>query len=149
MRTVSKLGLAGLRLGFLAGSPALINELNKIRLPYNINSLTQATATFALNHSDFLLQQTEQIRQQRLLMINALSAFKNLSIYPSAANFILIRTHEISADQVFISLKNQGVLIKNLSPQGGLLSNCLRITIGTADENQSFLKALTVALDPS
>ena len=149
MRTVSKLGLAGLRLGFLAGSPALINELNKIRLPYNINSLTQATATFALNHSDFLLQQTEQIRQQRLLMINALSAFKNLSIYPSAANFILIRTHEISADQVFISLKNQGVLIKNLSPQGGLLSNCLRITIGTADENQSFLNALTVALDPS
>jgi histidinol-phosphate aminotransferase len=149
MRTVSKLGLAGLRLGFLAGSPALITELNKIRLPYNINSLTQATATFALNHSDFLLQQTEQIRQQRLLMINALSTFKNLSIYPSAANFILIRTHEISADQVFISLKNQGVLIKNLSPQGGLLSNCLRITIGTADENQSFLKALTVALDPS
>ena len=149
MRTVSKLGLAGLRLGFLAGSLALITELNKIRLPYNINSLTQATATFALNHSDFLLQQTEQIRQQRLLMINALSAFKNLSIYPSAANFILIRTHEISADQVFISLKNQGVLIKNLSPQGGLLSNCLRITIGTADENQSFLNALTIALDPS
>jgi histidinol-phosphate aminotransferase len=148
MRTVSKLGLAGLRLGFLTGSPALITELNKIRLPYNINILTQATATFALNHSDFLLQQTEQIRQQRLLMINALSAFKNLSIYPSAANFILIRTHEISADQVFISLKNQGVLIKNLSPQGGLLSNCLRITIGTADENQSLLNALTVALDP-
>ena len=149
MRTLSKLGLAGLRLGFLAGSPALITELNKIRLPYNINSLTQATATFALNHSDFLLQQTEQIRQQRGLMIEALSAFKNLSIYPSAANFILIRTHEISADDVFISLKNQGVLIKNLSAQGGLLSNCLRITIGTADENQSLLNALTVALNPS
>ena len=149
MRTVSKLGLAGLRLGFLAGSTALITELNKIRLPYNINSLTQATATFALNHSDFLLQQTEQIRQQRRLMIDALSRFKNLSIYPSAANFILIRTHEISADEVFISLKNQGVLIKNLSPQGGLLSNCLRITIGTADENQSLLNALNLALKAS
>ena len=149
MRTISKLGLAGLRLGFLAGSPTLIAELNKIRLPYNINSLTQATATFALNHSDFLLQQTEQIRQQRLLMINALSTFKNLRIYPSAANFVLIRTLEVSADQVFISLKNQGVLIKNLSAQGGLLSNCLRITIGTADENQSLLNALSITLNQS
>ena len=146
MRTVSKLGLAGLRLGFLTGHPQILEQLNKIRLPYNINTLTQATASFALNHSDFLLQQTASICQQRQRVLDALTASDELTVYPSSANFILFRTHNISADQVFASLKQQGVLIKNLSPQKGLLDNCLRVTIGTPEENTAFLTALESAL---
>lgn len=146
MRTVSKLGLAGLRLGFLAGNPAVLEQLNKIRLPYNINSLTQATATFALDHVEFLLQQTREICRQRSLVLNALQAIDQVRAYPSSANFILFRTLGVAADHVFASLKRQGVLIKNLSPQGGLLANCLRVTIGTEEENQAFLIALKNAL---
>jgi histidinol-phosphate aminotransferase len=147
MRTVSKLGLAGLRLGFLAGDNLLLEQLNKVRLPYNINCLTQVTASFALNNQQFLLEQTQSICEQRSEVITALKALNNVETYPSAANFILFRTLGKPADQVFASLKQQGVLIKNLSPQGGLLSNCLRVTVGKPEENQAFLDALRIALD--
>ena len=146
MRTVSKLGLAGLRLGFLAGQPLILEQLNKIRLPYNINSLTQETATFALNHSPFLFEQTQAICAQRQVVFDALSQLTAIKTYPTAANFILFKTLTINADSVFASLKQQGILIKNLSPQGGLLTNCLRVTIGMPDENQAFLNALKIAL---
>lgn len=146
MRTVSKLGLAGLRLGYLAGAPEILQQLNKIRLPYNINCLTQSTAQFALQHGVFLLKQTEAIRQQRSLVADALAAMPGIALYPSAANFLMLKTLSQSADTVFVRLKQQGVLIKNLSPQGGLLTNCLRVTIGTPEENQAFLQALQQAL---
>jgi len=146
MRTVSKLGLAGLRLGFLAGSPNIINELNKIRLPYNINSLTQVTAEFALNHIDFLLEQTEKICQQRSWLFNELEKTEGVKPYPSEANFILFKTQNKSADAVFQALKEQGVLIKNLSPQGGLLQQCLRVTVGKDEENQQFIEYLHKSL---
>ncbi|WP_150046188.1 MULTISPECIES: histidinol-phosphate transaminase [Methylomonas] len=146
MRTLSKLGLAGLRLGFMAGAPELLAELNKVRLPYNINCLTQATARFALKHSGFLLEQTQAIRQQRTFLAGELSGLAKLQVYPSAANFIMLRLLHGSADGVFESLKQQGVLIKNLSPQGGMLQNCLRVTVGKPDENQVFIRALTQAL---
>ena len=131
MRTLSKLGLAGLRLGFLVGKQSIINELDKIRLPYNINCLTQSTASFALNHGDFLLSQTQSLCQQRTWVFNALQSFTNIKVYPSAANFILFKTLTLPADTVFNALKERGILIKNLSPQQGLLHNCLRVTIGT------------------
>ncbi|MDD4913849.1 MAG: histidinol-phosphate transaminase [Methylococcales bacterium] len=146
MRTLSKLGLAGLRLGYLLGQPEIVGQLNKIRLPYNINCLTQATAEFALKNGDFLQEQTQNIREQRCLVYKALQAFENIEAYHSAANFILFRTKGIAAGRIFESLKQQGVLIKNLSPQGGLLENCLRVTIGAPDENQVFLNALQQAL---
>lgn len=149
MRTVSKLGLAGLRLGFLIGAQTILDQLNKVRLPYNINCLTQITASFALNHQAFLVAQTQEICRQRARVLAALQAMDGIEAYPSAANFILFRTRELPADKVFISLKNQGVLIKNLSPQGGLLQNCLRVTIGKPEENQAFLAALHVALHES
>lgn len=149
MRTVSKLGLAGLRLGFLAGDQAILEQLNKVRLPYNINCLTQITASFALNHQGFLLSQTKTICQQRSEVLSALHAIDGIRTYPSAANFILFKTTAKPADAVFISLKNQGILIKNLSPQGGLLHNALRVTIGTPEENQLFLTALRHALKNS
>jgi histidinol-phosphate aminotransferase len=146
MRTVSKLGLAGLRLGYLAGAPELINELNKIRLPYNINSLTQMTADFALKNMTFLLQQTTRIRQQREWLFEQLNTRHGIEALPSEANFILFRCQNKSANAIFDSLLKQGILIKNLSPQGGMLNNCLRVTVGTEQENSTFVSALDNAL---
>jgi len=149
MRTVSKLGLAGLRLGYLAGDRAILEQLNKVRLPYNINCLTQATATFALQHEEFLLQQTQEICRQRSEVFAALHAMEGVEPYCSSANFILFKSIAKPADTVFMSLKKQGILIKNLSPQGGPLQHCLRVTIGKPDENQAFLAALAQSLKNS
>jgi len=149
MRTVSKLGLAGLRLGFLAGDKGIIEQLNKVRLPYNINCLTQETARFALEHQQFLLEQTQTICQQRSAVLSALEGRDDIKAYPSSANFILLKTLKKPADAVFASIKKQGILIKNLSPQGGVLKDCLRVTIGKPEENLAFLDALDQALNES
>jgi len=146
MRTVSKLGLAGLRLGFIAGNPGIISELNKARLPYNINVLTQASVEFALSHPDMFAEQTDTICTERARMFLQLNVIKEVTPCPSAANFILFRTPKDSATKIFNKLKEQGVLIKNLAPQKGLLSDCLRVTIGKPEENNAFIKALKVAL---
>jgi len=146
MRTVSKLGLAGLRLGFIAGNPAIIKELNKARLPYNINTLTQNSVEFALNHPDMFAEQTENICLERARMFLQLSTIKGISPCPSAANFILFRTPKNQATKIFSSLKELGVLIKNLDPQKGFLSDCLRVTIGKPEENNKFIKALKSTL---
>ena len=142
MRTLSKLGLAGLRLGFIMGQPSIIAELDKIRLPYNINILTQETARFALSHYAIFEQQTQIICQQRHVVLTALNAMEGIKVYPTAANFILFKTLTLAANQVFLELKQRGILIRNLSPQGGQLENCLRVTIGSAEENQLFLEAM-------
>jgi len=146
MRTVSKMGLAGLRLGLLAGKAEWLNEFDKVRLPYNINILTQASAEFAIKNRQVLEQQTQQICDDRELLFNALSQIKNITAYPSQANFILVRVQQGKADSIFNTLKEQGVLIKNLNPAGGLLTDCLRITVGTAEENKSFLELFQKAL---
>jgi histidinol-phosphate aminotransferase len=143
MRTVSKLGLAGLRLGFIAGNKKIIEQLNKIRLPYNINSLTQITAEFALNNQDLFEQQTLQICNDRTLVLNQLNQLPGISAYSSAANFILFKTRNNQATTIFEGLKKCGVLIKNLSPQNGLLTDCLRVTIGKPDENKAFIDSLS------
>ena len=146
MRTVSKLGLAGLRLGLLAGGEDWLNEFDKVRLPYNINILTQATAEFALAHKEIFDQQTAEIRKQRTELFKALNSIDGLEVYPSSANFILFRTPKGKADQIFVGLKEQGVLIKNLNPAGGHLQDCLRVTIGKPEENTSFMMALKKVL---
>lgn len=143
MRTVSKLGLAGLRLGFIAGNKTIIEQLNKIRLPYNINSLTQITADFALKHQDLFEQQAQQICRDRALVLEQLNKLLNIRAYPSSANFILFKTPVGQAGVIFEALKSQGILIKNLSPQGGILTDCLRVTIGETAENEKFIQALT------
>jgi histidinol-phosphate aminotransferase len=147
MRTVSKLGLAGLRLGYIAGQPNIIEQLNKIRLPYNINILTQASAEFALNQQAVFDAQTQAICADRAFAFNQLNALDGITAYPSAANFILFKTPKDKATDIFLSLKQQGVLIKNLSPQAGLLSDCLRVTIGKPEENSAFLVALRNSLE--
>jgi len=146
MRTVSKLGLAGLRLGYIAGTQDIIEQLHKIRLPYNINSLTQISADFALSNKALFDQQTQQICAERTLVFNRLNTLNGITAYPSAANFILFKTPENRANEIFASIKQQGVLIKNLSAQGGLLADCLRVTIGKPEENAAFLAALTNSL---
>jgi len=146
MRTVSKLGLAGLRLGYLIGRPEIIEQLNKIRLPYNINSLTQMSADFALSNKTFFDEQTKMICTERGLVLNALNELNGITPFPSAANFILFKTPENTATDIFLSIKKQGVLIKNMAGQGGVLTDCLRVTIGKPEENRAFLKALKCSL---
>lgn len=146
MRTVSKMGLAGLRLGLLCGHPEIIAEIDKIRLPYNINVLTQVTARFVLEHIDVLDEQAMLIRKQRESMLNRMQSIDGIRAFPSKANFILFRVDKKSAGDVFDSIKAQGVLIKNMKATEGLLSQCLRVTVGTADENGSFISALNKAL---
>lgn len=145
MRTLSKSGLAGLRLGMLMGNPAWIGELDKVRLPYNINCLTQSGAAFCLDHYDVLESQGEQIRQDRELLFQRLQDIPGVLPYPSHANFILVRL-AVDAGMVSQGMKQRGVLVKNLHQPGGVLENCLRFTVGTAEENEAALGALQETL---
>ena len=146
MRTVSKMGLAGLRLGLLAGKAEWLAEFDKVRLPYNLNVLTQATAQFALKHQTVLDEQTATIRKNRETLFTEMSKLESLQVYPSQANFILFRTGKDQATVIFEKLKEAGILIKNLNPVGGALQDCLRVTVGMPAENDAFLKALKQAL---
>jgi histidinol-phosphate aminotransferase len=146
MRTLSKLGLAGLRVGLLIGRRDWLDEFDKLRLPYNLNILSQASAVFALRHQALLDEQAATIRAARAALSEKLRALPGLTVYPSQANFILFRTPRARACTIFAALKRQGVLIKNLDDGGVHLDDCLRVTVGTPDENQRFLAALQVAL---
>ena len=145
MRTVAKMGLAGLRLGLLCGRPELISEIDKLRLPYNINVLTQYTASFMLEKAGFLEGQAEMIRADREHMLTQLSLLDGVEVFPSQANFILFRLKQGNAAKVFESLRADGVLIKNMD-RPGPLANCLRVTVGMPEENQVFMRALEKAL---
>ncbi|MGH8455211.1 MAG: histidinol-phosphate transaminase, partial [Nevskiales bacterium] len=139
MRTVSKLGLAGLRLGLIAGGQGWLNELEKTRLPYNINVLTQVSAEFALAHARVFAGQAARIRTARAKLEEALRQIPGLTVYPSEANFILFRTPAGRAGSIHDTLKSAGVLIKNLDGSHPALADCLRVTIGKPDENQAFM----------
>ena len=143
MRTVSKLGLAGIRLGYMAASQALLAEFDKVRPPYNINVLTQAAAEFVLEHVAVLDAQAAQLRSERGRVAAALSGM-GVEVFPSAANFLLIRVPE--ADQVCARLLQRKVLIKNVGKMHALLANCLRITVSTPEENRMLLDALKASL---
>jgi histidinol-phosphate aminotransferase len=147
MRTLSKMGLAGLRLGLIVGPSAWLDEFEKLRLPYNINSLTQMSAEFALRHHDVFDAQTARIRAERGVLFDALREVAGVRAYPSHANFILFRVPAGRAGEIYEGLKQRGVLIKNLHRDGSPLSDCLRVTVGTPAENQQFLAALRAALD--
>lgn len=144
MRTLSKVGLAGLRLGMLAGQKRWITELDKIRLPYNINSLTQYSASFALQHMQPLLSQAQLLVEQRTKLFTALAEMDALEVWPSQANFLLFRVD--NALGVHAALAAQGILIKKLHGAHAQLEQCLRVTIGTEQENSQFVNALMVAL---
>lgn len=142
MRTVSKMGLAGLRLGLLAGPPALIEEVDKTRLPYNVGSLTQASAGFALRHAELFNEQAAQIRAGRSRLLAAMQGIEGIEVWPSEANFLLFRVADGAARELHRALIESGVLIKCLDGAHPQLAGCLRVTIGKHEENEAFLQAL-------
>ena len=144
MRTVSKLGLAGIRLGYMSAAPQLLEQFDKVRPPYNINVLTQAAAEFALDHIEVLNHQAEALRAARSTLSAALQELPGVTVFPSAANFLLIRVPD--ADDAHAKLLSHKVLIKNVSKMHNVLANCLRITVSTPEENAAFLDALSAAL---
>ena len=140
MRTLSKLGLAGIRLGYAFGDPAWIAEFDKARPPYNLNSLTQAVALTVLKHADVLEEQAATLRAERDALAGRLARLPQVRVFPSAANFLLVRVPDANA--TFARLKDAGILIKNLHGWHPLLAQCLRLSIGTREENAALLDAL-------
>jgi histidinol-phosphate aminotransferase len=144
MRTVSKLGLAGIRLGFVCGRSEWIGEFDKLRMPYNINSLTQAVATYLLRHPRALYDQAQALTLARGPLSVELARLPGVTVFLSAANFILFRVADATA--VFDALVQRGILVKNLTKAHALLNNCIRVTVSTPEENQQFLSALKASL---
>jgi histidinol-phosphate aminotransferase len=145
MRTLSKVGLAGLRLGMLAGREEWIAQLDKLRLPYNVSTLTQMIANEVLKHGAVLTEQAAAIKLERARLLRELRGMPGVTAYPSDANFVLFRISH--AERVFDGLIQRGVLIKNLHGSHRQLANCLRVTVGTPQENDAFLAALTRTLN--
>lgn len=147
LRTFSKMGLAGLRLGFLIAPEEIVSILDKIRLPYNMDALTQKAAVFLLNEALPLLEeQVQQIRALRELLQSEMLLVSGVSVIPSRANFILFQVTGKSPDEIFQHLLGKGVLVRNVSSHHLLLSGTLRVTVGTREENMLFLNALKEGL---
>jgi histidinol-phosphate aminotransferase len=144
MRTVSKLGWAGLRLGYMSASGEVLAEIEKVRPPYNINVLTAAAAEFLLDHLPLFDAQARQICEQRSALMTTLGDFPSVHVFPSQANFVLIRVP--NSEQIFNKLLEHKILVKNVGKMHDLLTNCLRVTVSTPEENQLFIDALKDAL---
>lgn len=141
MRTLSKLGLAGARLGYMLGHTALMEQVDKVRPPYNVSVLNAECARFALQYDDVYADQAARIRTEREFLRQQLTA-AGMEVFPSQANMLLVR--HAQSQRIFDTLKHNGVLVKNLHGQHRLLENCLRITVGTPDENRQLLRILTL-----
>lgn len=146
MRTLSKLGLAGIRLGYMSAAPALLAQFEKVRPPYNVNVLTQVAAEFALAHLEVLDAQAAQLNAARTLLAAELAALPGVEVFPSAANFLLFRVQ--NSEDACAKLLADKILVKNLGKMSALLANCIRVTVSTPEENSAFLTALTAALKP-
>ncbi|MDR0226479.1 MAG: histidinol-phosphate transaminase [Burkholderiaceae bacterium] len=145
MRTLSKFGLAGARLGYLIGPAAIVGEIDKVRPPYNVSVLNCETAIFALEHEALYAQQAAAIRAERQPLIDALKALPGVDrVWPSEANMVLLRVGD--AAQAQARMKERGVLVKNVSAMHPLLARCLRLTVGTQEENARMLAALKESL---
>ena len=144
MRTLSKFGLAGVRIGYMLGDAALIAEIDKVRPPYNISVLNAECALFALEHADLFAAQAADIRAQRARLLIELGALPGVTPYPSEGNMILVRVPD--AAKIFAGMKARGVLIKNVSALHPMLANCVRLTVGSADQNTQMLTALKESL---
>jgi histidinol-phosphate aminotransferase len=141
MRTLSKIGLAGLRVGFLIACEEIIQEVNKVRLPFNLNSISQTVALEAMNNKTLLRRNIQTIISERGRLFRELSMIKGIMPYPSEANFILFRVAE--PDRVYENLLKRGVLVRNMK---GVVDGCLRVTVGTPEENRMFIKSLKSVL---
>lgn len=154
MRTMSKFGLAGVRLGYLMGPKALVAELDKVRPPYNISVLNYECALFALEHADVFAQQAASLRAQRTRLLAALRDMPQVHAWDSDANMVLVcilaqgaAALEAATTKVFNGLKARGVLVKNISKMDPMLAGCLRLTVGTEEENTQLLAALRASLE--
>ena len=148
MRTLSKFGLAGVRLGYMMGAKALIAEVDKVRPPYNISVLNYECGLFALEHQEVFAAQAFEIRAQRATLLDALHVMPGVTAFQSDANMVLVRINGEGerAQKTFEGMKARGVLIKNVSKMHPLLNNCLRLTVGTLEENRQLLAALEASL---
>jgi len=144
LRTLSKIGLAGIRLGMLVASPAVVGEINKVRQPYNVNALSQAAARVLLRHPDVANRHAAAIVSERDRIQARLRDVPGITLYASRTNFFLIRTTR-PGDEVFRGLFERGILVRNFS-RASYLANCLRVTIGTPEENSALLDAMTAVL---
>ncbi len=147
LRTLSKLGMAGLRIGILIGSPIWIEQLEKLRLPYNLSSLVQAGAECLLAGMELFDHQVRQICDSRQSLYQDLKRLPGLEVWPSETNFLLLRLLQADADQVHAGLQQRGILVKNVHHTHPLLRQCLRVSIGTAEENRQLLSALDPLLN--
>ncbi|WP_280154345.1 histidinol-phosphate transaminase [Piscinibacter sp. XHJ-5] len=144
MRTMSKFGLAGVRIGYLIGRKPLIAELDKLRPPFNVSVLNCETALFALEHADEYARQAAVIRTERDALLKQLAELPGVTPFPSEANMILARVPD--SKKAFEGMKARGVLVKNVAFLHPLLDNCVRLTVGTPDENVKMMDALKASL---
>ncbi|MBN9340771.1 MAG: histidinol-phosphate transaminase [Comamonadaceae bacterium] len=145
MRTLSKFGLAGVRLGYLIGPAALVQEIDKVRPPYNVSVLNAEAALFALEHADVFAAQAAELRAGRDRLVAQLRALPGvLKVWDSEANMVLLRVPD--AARTFEGMKNRKVLVKNVSTMHPLLAGCLRLTVGSAADNAQMLAALQASL---
>jgi histidinol-phosphate aminotransferase len=148
MRTLSKFGLAGVRIGYMLARTEVIAQLDKIRPPYNISVLNAECALFALSHAQVFEQQAADICHERVRVSQQLATMAGVTVFPSQANMFLIRLQgdENVATRVFEALRQKHILVKNISKMHPVLHHCLRITVGTSSENDQFLSALQEVL---
>jgi histidinol-phosphate aminotransferase len=144
LRTLSKFGLAGVRLGYLCGAAALIDEIDKVRPPYNVSALNAEAALFALDHADEYARQAALLRSERGRLQAALHGTPGVHAYPSEANMILVRVPD--SRRAFEGMKSRGVLVKHVAGLHPLLADCLRLTVGTPQENELMIAALRASL---
>lgn len=137
MRTLSKIGLAALRVGYLAADPAIIGEVNKVRLPFNLNSCSQSLAVGALKDKKTMRDIVRSVMKERDALMEGLYAIEGVEPYPSEANFILFKVADPSAAHK--GLLKRGVLVRNID---AVVPGCLRVSVGTPAENRAFLRAL-------
>jgi histidinol-phosphate aminotransferase len=146
LRTFSKaMALAGLRVGYLLSSPELVGEVNKARLPYNLNFFTQSAALAALEERTVLEEMVRRLVEERERLLERLGDVPGVRAWPSQANFFLLELLGASPRAVFDALYRRGVLVRDVSSYP-MLSRCLRISVGTPEENETFLHALGTAL---
>jgi histidinol-phosphate aminotransferase len=141
LRTLSKVGMAGIRLGYAIAAPEWIVQLNKLRPPYNVNAFTQAAAEALLADAGWMAKQAATIRAQRGRLAVALAQLPGVTVFETQTNFLLARVPEV--DRMYDGLKQRRIIVKNVHGWHPLLANCLRITVGTPFENDALLAALT------
>ena len=144
LRTLSKFGLAGVRLGYLCGPAPLIEQIDKVRPPYNVSALNAEAGLFALEHADEYARQAALLRAEREVLQSALREMPGVQAFPSEANMILVRVPD--SGRAFAGMKARGILVKHIAGLHPLLANCLRLTVGAPSENRLMISALRESL---